>query len=86
MVISFFFYSEFEVIEYIFEEFDGNEGFFVVSKIVDCVGIICFVIVNVFRKLESVGVIELRLLGMKGIYIKVLNNKFLIELENLKFY
>ncbi|MCY7985519.1 GTP-sensing pleiotropic transcriptional regulator CodY, partial [Bacillus inaquosorum] len=30
------------------------------------------------------GVIESRSLGMKGTYIKVLNNKFLIELENLK--
>lgn len=77
MVISLLFYSELEVIEYIFEELNGIEGLFVVSKIVDCVGIICFVIVNVLCKLESVGVIEFCFLGMKGIYIKVLNDKFL---------
>ncbi|MBO1911763.1 GTP-sensing pleiotropic transcriptional regulator CodY, partial [Microvirga sp. 3-52] len=30
------------------------------------------------------GVIESRSLGMKGTYIKVLNNKFLAELEKQK--
>ncbi|MFB8734491.1 hypothetical protein ACEQPO_13015 [Bacillus sp. SL00103] len=53
------------------------------SKIADRVGITRSVIVNALRKLESAGVIESRSLGMKGTYIKVLNNKFLIELENL---
>lgn len=83
-MISFFFYSELEVIEYIFDELNGKEGFFVVFKIVDCVGIICFVIVNVFCKLESVGVIDFCLLGMKGIFICVFNDKFFVELEKLK--
>lgn len=77
-------YSELEAIEHIFEELDGNEGLLVASKIADRVGITRSVIVNALRKLESAGVIESRSLGMKGTYIKVLNNKFLIELENLK--
>ena len=34
--------------------------------------------------LESAGVIESRSLGMKGTYIKVLNSKFLDELEKQK--
>lgn len=63
---------------------DGNEGLLVASKIADRVGITRSVIVNALRKLESAGVIESRSLGMKGTYIKVLNNKFLMELEKLK--
>ncbi|ALC81050.1 MULTISPECIES: GTP-sensing pleiotropic transcriptional regulator CodY [Bacillus] len=84
MAISSLSYSELEAIEHIFEELDGNEGLLVASKIADRVGITRSVIVNALRKLESAGVIESRSLGMKGTYIKVLNNKFLVELENLK--
>jgi transcriptional pleiotropic repressor len=84
MAISSLSYSELEAIEHIFEELDGNEGFLVASKIADRVGITRSVIVNALRKLESAGVIESRSLGMKGTYIKVLNDKFLMELEKLK--
>ncbi|MDQ0161729.1 GTP-sensing pleiotropic transcriptional regulator CodY [Bacillus alveayuensis] len=84
MAISSLSYSELEAIEHIFEELDGHEGLLVASKIADRVGITRSVIVNALRKLESAGVIESRSLGMKGTYIKVLNDKFLIELEKLK--
>jgi transcriptional pleiotropic repressor len=84
MAISSLSYSELEAIEHIFEELDGNEGLLVASKIADRVGITRSVIVNALRKLESAGVIESRSLGMKGTYIKVLNDKFLLELEKLK--
>lgn len=84
MAISSLSYSELEAIEHIFEELDGNEGLLVASKIADRVGITRSVIVNALRKLESAGVIESRSLGMKGTYIKVLNAKFLAELEQLK--
>ncbi|WP_010282461.1 GTP-sensing pleiotropic transcriptional regulator CodY [Bacillus timonensis] len=84
MAISSLSYSEFEAIEHIFEELNGNEGLLVASKIADRVGITRSVIVNALRKLESAGVIESRSLGMKGTYIKVLNDKFLFELEKLK--
>ncbi|KZZ82855.1 MULTISPECIES: GTP-sensing pleiotropic transcriptional regulator CodY [Bacillaceae] len=84
MAISSLSYSELEAIEHIFEELNGNEGLLVASKIADRVGITRSVIVNALRKLESAGVIESRSLGMKGTYIKVLNDKFLIELERLK--
>jgi transcriptional pleiotropic repressor len=76
-------YSELEAIEHIFNELDGSEGLLVASKIADRVGITRSVIVNALRKLESAGVIESRSLGMKGTHIKVLNDKFLIELDKL---
>jgi transcriptional pleiotropic repressor len=84
MAISSLSYSELEAIEHIFEELNGNEGLLVASKIADRVGITRSVIVNALRKLESAGVIESRSLGMKGTYIKVLNDKFLNELSKLK--
>ncbi|BAB06181.1 GTP-sensing pleiotropic transcriptional regulator CodY [Halalkalibacterium halodurans] len=84
MAISSLSYSELEAVEHIFEELDGKEGLLVASKIADRVGITRSVIVNALRKLESAGVIESRSLGMKGTYIKVLNDKFLVELEKIK--
>ena len=84
MAISSLSYSELEAIEHIFEELNGTEGLLVASKIADRVGITRSVIVNALRKLESAGVIESRSLGMKGTYIKVLNDKFLQELAKLK--
>ena len=81
MAINSLSYSEHEAIEHIFKELDGNEGLLVASKIADRVGITRSVIVNALRKLESAGVIESRSLGMKGTYIKVLNDKFLAELD-----
>ncbi len=43
-----------------------------------------FVIVNALRKFESAGVIESRSSGMKGTYIKVLNDVVFDELKALK--
>lgn len=84
MAISSLSYSELEAIDHIFEELDGHEGLLVASKIADRVGITRSVIVNALRKLESAGVIESRSLGMKGTYIKVLNDKFLKELDQIR--
>lgn len=84
MAINSLSYSELEAIEHIFEELDGNEGLLVASKVADRVGITRSVIVNALRKLESAGVIESRSLGMKGTYIKVLNDKFLSALAEIK--
>lgn len=85
MAISSLSYSELEAIEHIFDELDGKEGLLVASKIADRVGITRSVIVNALRKLESAGVIESRSLGMKGTFIKVLNDKFLEELEKARY-
>jgi transcriptional pleiotropic repressor len=77
-------YSELEAIEHIFEELDGDEGLLVASKIADRVGITRSVIVNALRKFESAGVIESKSLGMKGTYIRILNERLLDELQKLK--
>lgn len=77
-------YSELEAIIHIFEELDGTEGILVASKIADRVGITRSVIVNALRKFESAGVIESRSSGMKGTYIKVVNDYVFTELERIK--
>ena len=77
-------YSEMEAAVHIFEELNGMEGILVASKIADRVGITRSVIVNALRKFESAGVIESRSSGMKGTYIKVLNDMVFDELEKLK--
>lgn len=77
-------FSELEAIIHIFDELDGDEGILVASKIADRVGITRSVIVNALRKFESAGVIESRSSGMKGTYIKVLNEVIFDELEDIK--
>ena len=77
-------YSEMEAVVHIFEELGGMEGILVASKIADRVGITRSVIVNALRKFESAGVIESRSSGMKGTYIKVLNDVVFDELKALK--
>ena len=77
-------YSEMEAVVHIFEELDGMEGILVASKIADRVGITRSVIVNALRKFESAGVIESRSSGMKGTYIKVLNDVVFDEIAELK--
>ncbi len=77
-------FSELEAIIHIFDEMDGKEGILVASKIADRVGITRSVIVNALRKFESAGVIESRSSGMKGTYIKVLNDVVFDELDKIK--
>ena len=77
-------FSEMEAIEHIFEELDGNEGILVASKIADRVGITRSVIVNALRKFESAGIIESRSSGMRGTYIKELNDVIFDELKKMK--
>jgi len=77
-------YSELEAIIHIFDELEGTEGILVASKIADRVGITRSVIVNALRKFESAGVIESRSSGMKGTYIKVVNEVVFDELAAIK--
>ena len=77
-------FSEMEAIIHIFDELNGTEGILVASKIADRVGITRYVIVNALRKFESAGVIESRSSGMKGTYIKVLNDVVFDELEEIR--
>ena len=75
--------SELDAIKSIFKELDGNEGTLVASKIADNVGITRSVIVNALRKFESAGVIDCKSSGMKGTYIKVVNEYVFEELSKL---
>lgn len=77
-------FSEMEAVTHIFDELGGMEGILVASKIADRVGITRSVIVNALRKFESAGVIESRSSGMKGTYIKVINDVVFEEIEALK--
>lgn len=76
--------SEAEAIVHIFDEMNGVEGILVASKIADRVGITRSVIVNALRKFESAGIIESRSSGMKGTYIKVVNDAAYEEIEEYR--
>ena len=73
--------SEFQAMKYVLSELGSMEGILVASRIADRVGITRSVIVNALRKLESANVIETRSSGMKGTYIKVLNELIFDEIE-----
>jgi len=77
-------FSELEAILHIFEELEGFEGILVASKVADRVGITRSVIVNALRKFESAGVIESRSSGMKGTYIKVVNDLIFSEMDRIR--
>ncbi len=77
-------YSELEAIVHIFDELNGNEGVLVASRIADRVGITRSVIVNALRKFESAGVIQSKSSGMKGTYIKVMNDAVYTQLDELR--
>ena len=77
-------FSVMEAITHILDVLNCLEGILVASKIADRVGITRSVIVNALRKFESAGVIESRSSGMKGTYIKVLNDAVFDEIEELK--
>lgn len=76
--------SEQEAIVHVFDELNGTEGILVTSKIADRAGITRSVIVNALKKFESAGVIESRSSGMKGTYIKVLNDLVFQELDRFR--
>ena len=77
-------FSELEAVVNILKELKGMEGLLVASKIDDRVGITRSVIVNALRKFESAGLIETKSLGMKGTYIRVLNDYIFDELKKRK--
>lgn len=76
-------FSELKAAEHVLHELGGYEGIIVASRVADNAGITRSVIVNALRKLESAGVIKAKSLGMKGTYIRILNDNLLEELKNL---
>ena len=77
-------YSELEAILNVFDELENGEGLVIASKIADKAGITRSVIVNALRKFESARIIETRSLGMKGTYIKIVNEYLLKEINKFK--
>ena len=77
-------FSERKAAYAILSALNAPEGLLVASKIADEVQITRSVIVNALRKFESAGVISSKSLGMKGTYIKVLNEYLLDEVQKLK--
>lgn len=74
--------SEKEAISHVLKELEGREGILVASRIADRAGITRSVIVNALRKFESAGVIETRSSGMKGTYIKIINDNVFEEIHH----
>ena len=77
-------FSLLEAMIHVFGGLSGKGGMVFASKIADRVGITRSVIVNALRKFESAGIIESRSSGMKGTYIKVLNDYIFEELQDIK--
>ncbi len=77
-------FTEIDVIIEVFDSIKNGEGFVVASKIADKNGYARSVTVNALRKLESAGVVQTRSLGVKGTYIKVINNKLCDEINKFK--
>lgn len=75
--------SEAEAIRHVLAELKNQEGILVASKIADHYGITRSVIVNAIRKFESAGLIESHSSGMKGTYIKIINEMVLEEMEKI---
>lgn len=76
--------SEKHAVVNIIDALGGMDGLLVTSKIAESKKITRSVVVNALRKLESAGVIESKSLGMKGTYIKVLNEYLLGEVPKLQ--
>ena len=72
--------SESKAMKQVLSELDSNEGIIVASRIADEVGITRSVIVNGLRKLESAGIIECHSSGMRGTFIKILNDDIQTEI------
>jgi len=76
-------YSELAAVLSIFREI-GGEGITVAGHIADKLGIARSLVVTALRKLEGAGLIETRSLGVKGTYIKVINEVLLDELYKIR--
>lgn len=73
--------TEIEAIKSVFSELNGMEGTLVASRIADRIGITRSVIVSALKKFESAGVIVTKSLGMKGTYIRILNDVLFEQLN-----
>lgn len=71
-----------KAVSHVFHELGGEDGTLVTSKLANKVGITRTVIVNALRKLESAGLIKTKSSGVKGTYIRVLNDIVYTEFDS----
>ena len=76
-------YSELTAALCIFSELP-EDNLVVMGKFADSHGFSRSILGNAVRKIESSGAIETRSLGVKGTYIKIINEKFIEELGKLR--
>jgi len=74
-------FSELTIVLAVFSELVAGEGLIVAAKIAEKVDIPKTTAANALRKLEGAGMVETRSLGVKGTYIKVINDNFMEELR-----
>jgi len=74
-------FSELTLVLAVFSELKTGEGIIVAAKIAEKVEVPKTTAANALRKLEGAGMIEARSLGVKGMYIKVVNELFMGELR-----
>ncbi|MDR2464943.1 MAG: GTP-sensing pleiotropic transcriptional regulator CodY [Streptococcaceae bacterium] len=74
-------HSEIRAVRAILDALNGMEGTLTASEIADRENITRSVIVNALRKLSSAGILTSKSLGMKGTWVKVLNDGIFSELE-----
>ena len=72
--------SEKEAVISVFKELNKKEGVLVASRVAVKYQITRSIIVNALRKLEGAGIIESKSQGMKGTYIKIVNEAIFTEL------
>lgn len=76
-VIHILTHSELAAVGFIFQELNGKEGLIVTTKVAKKYSISRSILIVALRKLKTAGMIESHSLGVKGTYIKILNEKIL---------
>ena len=66
----------------VFSELSMMDGIVITSKVAENTGIPGTVIINALRKFEKAGLIETKSSGMKGTYIRILNDAIFEEIKN----
>lgn len=72
--------SEKDAMVCVFKEMDRKEGLLVASRVAAKYRITRSIIVNALKKLEGAGIIESRSQGMRGTYIRIINDAIFEEL------
>ncbi|MBB6446899.1 GTP-sensing pleiotropic transcriptional regulator CodY [Bacillus benzoevorans] len=83
-VVSSLSYSELEAVECVINQLKAKEGLLVASRIAEQFSISRSIVVSAIRKLKGSGLVDSKSLGMKGTYLKILNDHLLTELEEAK--